>query len=112
MEDPLAKTIVRDSGEAPFLTHLSPLPVEIVPRQVTLRDRLTIATLVPFSAPFQIPQGLLAYACTLLNREIEAGDTYPMTDQMTVEAFSNYWFGKLLGVEPDFEPFQSARIRD
>ena len=80
------------------MTHISPLPVEIVPRQVTLRDRITTATLVPFSAADQVPPSLLAYVCTLLNREIEAGDTYPMIETMDLEGFAKYWFGNFAAI--------------
>lgn len=98
MEDPFACPLFRRTGEAPFLTHLSPLPIEIVPRQVTLRDRATTATLVPFPHRDEVPPALLSYVCTLMNREIEAGDTYPMMDPMTVDAFANYWFGTFAAI--------------
>jgi len=61
-------------------------------RQVTLRDRVTIATLLPFSSPTQVPHQLTAYLCALLNREIEKGDTYPMMEPMSLSAFGPYWF--------------------
>lgn len=92
LDDPSSPAIYRRSGELPYLTHLSPLPVEILPRQVTLRDRVTAATLVPFSASHQVPPLLLSYLCVLLNREIEKGDTYPMIDPIPLDAFGPYWF--------------------
>ncbi|KAI9694221.1 MAG: hypothetical protein M1820_009120 [Bogoriella megaspora] len=90
LEDPTAKTIYRTSGENGLPT--GELPPEIVPRQVTLRDRITTATLLPFSSPSQVPPALLSYLCTLLNREIEKGDTYPMLDPLPLETFGRYWF--------------------
>lgn len=98
MEDPYGPVKYRVSGATPFLTHLSPLPVEIVPRQVILRDRLTTSTLVPFSAPEQVPSTLLSYVCTLMNREIEDGDTYPMLETFTLEDFAKYWFGNFAAI--------------
>ena len=34
-------------------------PLALAPRQVTLRDRVTIATLVPFASAEEIPRPLL-----------------------------------------------------
>jgi GNAT superfamily N-acetyltransferase len=58
-----------------------------------LRDRVTTATIIPFSAPNQVPLTLLAYLCDQLGREIEKGDTYPMVDPLSLDAFGPYWFG-------------------
>jgi GNAT superfamily N-acetyltransferase len=94
LDDPSAPTIYRTSGSAPFPgrhAHLS-LPIEVYPRQVTLRDRSTVATIVPFSSRHQVPPSLLAYLSDQLNKEIDMGDTYPMIDTMTVDNFSSYWF--------------------
>lgn len=65
----------------------------IAPIQVTLRDRVTTATIIPFSAPNQVPLTLLAYLCDQLGREIEKGDTYPMVEPLALESFGPYWFG-------------------
>lgn len=65
----------------------------IAPIQVTLRDRVTTATIIPFSAPNQVPLTLLAYLCDQLGREIEKGDTYPMVEPLPLENFGPYWFG-------------------
>ncbi|KAI9847277.1 MAG: hypothetical protein M1837_002863 [Sclerophora amabilis] len=93
LDDPSAATIYRMSGAPPYPTPYDPqLPSQIYPRQVTLRDRITIATLIPFSSPHQLPPSLLAYLCDQLNREIELGDTYPMIDPMPLPAFGPYWF--------------------
>ncbi|KAL2356257.1 hypothetical protein BJ546DRAFT_596063 [Cryomyces antarcticus] len=92
LDDPMAPVIYRTSGEAPFPTPHAPLPKEIEIRQVTLRDRVTKATLIPFSAPEQVPASLLNYLCAQLNREIEKGDTYPMINAMSLESFGPYWF--------------------
>ncbi|KAI7580257.1 hypothetical protein KC319_g18762, partial [Hortaea werneckii] len=92
LDDPSSPTIYRVSGNSPFPTLYGPLPSDIALRQVTLRDRATIATLVPFSSPQQAPHRLTAFLCELLNREIEKGDTYPMTDPMPLSSFGPYWF--------------------
>jgi hypothetical protein len=93
LDDPARPLIYRASGAPPYPGPDEPLPLPIVPRQVTLRDRITVATLVPFSSPAQVPPLLLAYLCDQLNREIEKGDTYPMDEPLTVEQFRLYWFG-------------------
>ncbi|GAB7361277.1 hypothetical protein MBLNU230_g1337t1 [Neophaeotheca triangularis] len=92
LDDPTAPTIYRMSGEAPFPLPHGPLPPDIMPKQVTLRDRITTATLLPFSAPTQVPPRLAAYLCDLLNLEIEKGDTYPMIDPLPLNSFAPYWF--------------------
>lgn len=95
LDDPSAPTIYRTSGEAPYPIPHDPnpsLPADVFPRQVTLRDRVTTATLVPFSSQHQVPRSLLAYLCDQLNAEIEMGDTYPMIDPMPLDKFAGYWF--------------------
>lgn len=95
LDDPTAPTIYRTSGSPPFPDpHSSQptLPAEVYPRQVTLRDRVTVATIVPFSSYHQVPPSLLAYLSEQLNKEIENGDTYPMIEGMPVDKFSAYWF--------------------
>jgi hypothetical protein len=93
LEDPTAPAIYRTSGEMPFPRPGGPLPQGIVPRQVTLRDRVTTATLIPFSSDSLVPLSLTAYLCDQFGREIEKGDTYPMVDPMPLEQFGPYWFG-------------------
>jgi len=95
LEDPNAPTIYRASGSAPFPDQHDanpPLPVDIYPRQVTLRDRVTVATIVPFSSRHQVPMSLLAYLSDQFNKELEMGDTYPIIDAMSMDKFSSYWF--------------------
>ncbi|KAG6037734.1 hypothetical protein E4U41_004845, partial [Claviceps citrina] len=94
MDDPARPSIHRVSGQPPFPGPNSPggLPADIIPRQVTLRDRQTVATIVPFGSRRQLPVSLLAYLCDQLNREIEGGDTYPMMDAFTTDGFADYWF--------------------
>lgn len=98
LDDPTAPTIFRVSGEPPFPAPHAPLPADIVPRQVTLRDRVTIATIVPFSSPSQVPLSLVSYLCDQLNKLIEEGDTYPMVNSMPLESFGPYWFGNFAAV--------------
>jgi GNAT superfamily N-acetyltransferase len=93
LEDPTAPLIYRNSGEMPYPLPGGPLPLGIAPRQVTLRDRVTIATIIPFSSFNQVPVTLLAYLSDQFSREIEKGDTYPMLEPLPLEAFGPYWFG-------------------
>jgi hypothetical protein len=93
VDDPAAPVIFRTSGDAAYPQPSSPLPVGIAPTQVTLRDRVTTATILPFSAPNQVPLTLLAYLCDQLGREIEKGDTYPMVEPLPLDNFGSYWFG-------------------
>jgi hypothetical protein len=75
LDDPSAPFIYRTSGEVPYPPPGGPLPVGIAPIQVTLRDRITTATIIPFSAPNQVPL------------------TYPMVEPLPLENFGPYWFG-------------------
>jgi GNAT superfamily N-acetyltransferase len=91
----MSPTIYRTSGAPPYPDPNNPqppLPADIVPRQVTLRDRVTVATILPFSSRHQVPPSLLTYLCDQLNKEIEGGDTYPMIDLMPYDKFASYWF--------------------
>ena len=93
LEDPTAPAIYRVSGMQPYPTPTDPqIPPSIQPRQVTLRDRITIASLLPFSHASQVPPALLTYLCNQFNLEIEKGDTYPMISALSLEAFGKYWF--------------------
>ncbi|KAI9738294.1 MAG: hypothetical protein M1834_008792 [Cirrosporium novae-zelandiae] len=93
LDDPNTPIFYRTSGQPPYPDPGNPqLPLAISSRQVTLRDRVTVATLVPFSCPSQVPQSLLVYLCDQLNREIEKGDTYPMNSPLPIELFGPYWF--------------------
>ncbi|KAL8653021.1 MAG: hypothetical protein Q9226_004016 [Calogaya cf. arnoldii] len=93
LDDPTAQNIYRTSGAPPYPTPSDPqIPPSITPRQVTLRDRITIASLIPLSNPDDVPRSLLNYLCSQLNREIEKGDTYPMISAMPLSTFGPYWF--------------------
>ncbi|KAI2624528.1 hypothetical protein GGS21DRAFT_541253 [Xylaria nigripes] len=99
MDDPLASTIYRVSGALPYPDPKHPaLPINIRPRQVTLRDRQTIATVVPFVSRDHVPSSLLRYLSDQFAKEIEGGDTYPMIDPMPYEMFCNYWFQNFAGI--------------
>ncbi|EAQ83568.1 hypothetical protein CHGG_09972 [Chaetomium globosum CBS 148.51] len=76
----------------------SAMPPPILPRHVTLRDRQTVATVVPFASQHQVPGSLLRYLSDQFNKEIDGGDTYPMLEPMAVDTFSAYWFQKFGGV--------------
>lgn len=73
-------------------------PETISPRQVILRDRVTIATLVPISSAHDVPQSLLRYLSNQLNKEIEKGDTYAMTDPIPLAQFGQYWFNNFAAI--------------
>jgi hypothetical protein len=90
LDDPTSPVIYRASGDGPYPTADNP---QIFPRPVTLRDRVTVATLIPFFSPNEVPKGLLAYLCENLNKEIEGGDTYPMINPLPLDTFGPYWFG-------------------
>ena len=99
LDDPTAPVIYRASGAGPYPTANNPqIPSSIFPRPVTLRDRVTVATLVPFFSPGQVPGRLLSYLCDQLNKEIEGGDTYPMIDSLHYDTFGPYWFGNFAAV--------------
>ncbi|KAI0116119.1 hypothetical protein F4776DRAFT_666442 [Hypoxylon sp. NC0597] len=99
MDDPDSPTIYRVSGQPPFPDPNKPeLPPNVIPRQVTLRDRQTIATVVPFASRDQVPASLLAYLSDQFAKEIEGGDTYPMIDPMPLDKFSAYWFQNFAGI--------------
>jgi hypothetical protein len=99
LDDPTSPVIYRASGAEPFPTAQDPqIPSSIFPRPITLRDRVTVATLVPFFSPSQVPARLLSYLCETLNKEIEGGDTYPMINPLPVETFGPYWFGNFAAV--------------
>lgn len=83
---------VHEDPAAPVIAIDKELPVTITPRQVTLRDRVTVATLVPFSSADDVPRSLLMYLSDQLNKEIEKGDTYPMIDAIPFSQFGPYWF--------------------
>ena len=93
LEDPAAPAIYRTSGAPPYPSaDNAEIPAEIIPRQVTLRDRITMATLLPFGNANSVPERLLAYLCQQFNIEIEKGDTYPMVNPMALDVFKKYWF--------------------
>ncbi|KAJ8104976.1 hypothetical protein ONZ43_g7607 [Nemania bipapillata] len=99
MDDPSAPTIYRVSGAPPYPDPNTPaLPASIRPRQVTLRDRQTIATVVPFVSSAQVPPSLLRYLSDQFAKEIEGGDTYPMIDPMPFEKFAAYWLQNFAGI--------------
>ena len=72
-------------------------PDTIFPRQMTLRDRITIATLVPFPSSDLVPRSLLGYLSDQLNKEIEKGPYW----------FSNFGAIMLLGDIKSVEEVQA-----
>ncbi|KAH6615919.1 hypothetical protein B0J18DRAFT_446722 [Chaetomium sp. MPI-SDFR-AT-0129] len=99
INDPDTPTIYRVSGDAPFPDPANPaIPPAIQPRQVTLRDRLTVATIVPVASRDDVPESLLRYLSDQFNKEIEGGDTYPILEPMTPAKFAAYWFQNFGGI--------------
>ncbi|KAI1353658.1 hypothetical protein F5Y01DRAFT_275822 [Xylaria sp. FL0043] len=99
MDDPSAPTIHRVSGAGPYPDPSRPaLPANIRPRQVTLRDRQSIATVVPFVSREQVPASLLRYLSDQFAKEIEGGDTYPMIEPMPFDRFAAYWLQNFAGI--------------
>ncbi|KAK5625150.1 hypothetical protein RRF57_000866 [Xylaria bambusicola] len=99
MDDPSAPTIHRVSGALPYPDPSRPaVPANIRPRQVTLRDRQSVATVVPFVSRDQVPSSLLRYLSDQFAKEIESGDTYPMIEPMPFENFSAYWLQNFAGI--------------
>lgn len=84
--------------------HVAPLlpgipSATLQPRTVILQDHVTVATIIPILSSAQsIPVGLLSFLHDEFNREIERGDTYPMDQPLTLEGYSNYWFGTFAAV--------------
>jgi hypothetical protein len=54
--------------------------------------------LIPFHNVASVPLSLLSYLCSQMNREIEKGDTYPMTSAMSLDFFGGYWFANFAAV--------------
>ncbi|KAF2667014.1 hypothetical protein BT63DRAFT_416086 [Microthyrium microscopicum] len=98
LDDPARQPIYRTSGEPPYDGPSSGLPDAIQPRRVTLRDRITSATLIPVDSITYIPLSLLSYLSKQMNREIEKGDTYAMTEPMALAAFGSYWFSNFVAI--------------
>ncbi|CAP64768.1 uncharacterized protein PODANS_5_3240 [Podospora anserina S mat+] len=99
LEDPAAPTIYRISGDPPYPDPAKPtVPASIVPRHVTLRDRQTEATVIPFASRDEVPESLLRYLSDQFSKEIEGGDTYPMMEPMSFDKFAAYWFQNFAGI--------------
>jgi GNAT superfamily N-acetyltransferase len=98
LDDPNSKPIHRTVGTEPFPTTGSALPEVMQPRHIILRDRITVATLIPFPHVKHIPLSLLGYLAAQMNREIVKGDTYPMNQTMETEQFGAYWFANFAAV--------------
>ncbi|KAK4040806.1 hypothetical protein C8A01DRAFT_15346 [Parachaetomium inaequale] len=99
LDDPAAPTIFRVSGDPPYPDPANPaVPPTILPRHVTLRDRQTVATVVPFASRHEVPESLLRYLSDQFSKEIEGGDTYPMLEPMSPDKFAAYWFQNFGGI--------------
>ncbi|KAJ4291346.1 Protein spt10 [Collariella sp. IMI 366227] len=99
LDDPASATIYRVSGDPPYPDPMHPVvPPTIVPRHVTLRDRQTVATVVPFASRHEVPESLLRYLSDQFSKEIEGGDTYPMLEPMPFDKFAAYWFQNFGGI--------------
>lgn len=67
------------------------------PTEITCADG-TKATAFPLTALDHIPISLLTHLCDEFNEEIERGQTYPLAEPLSVEAFTRYWLGDFYGV--------------
>ncbi|KAJ5239326.1 hypothetical protein N7468_003945 [Penicillium chermesinum] len=83
---------VHGDSDQPSMAPDLEYPVALAPRQVTLRDRVTIATLMPFGSAEEVPRSLLKYLSDQFNKEIEKGDTYAMSEPIPLAQFGRYWF--------------------
>lgn len=92
LDDPKSAPIYRVSGKPPFPSPTSALPQGIKPRHVTLRDRVTTATIIPYASADEVPLSLMSYLNEQFNKLIEEGDTYPVIDPQPLEAYGPYWF--------------------
>ena len=102
LEDPTAPVVYRSSGDGPFPSAGDPqVPLSIYARAITLRDRVTTATLLPFFSPNDVPPRLLSFLNGVLNKEIETGDTYPMIETLSPSTFGRYWFGNFAAGQQD-----------
>lgn len=90
IDDPSAPTMYRQSGAQPYPQAGDALPSDITARPVTLRDG-SQAIVYPFPSQSSVPPALLTYLASVFAAEIEAGDTYPLIEPMSPEAFSKYW---------------------
>ncbi|KAF2459675.1 hypothetical protein BDY21DRAFT_282380 [Lineolata rhizophorae] len=104
LEDPKAARISSPPGLEPGR--------DLMPRVMTLRDKFSIATVVPFYSLEQVPLSLLSYLCDQLNVEIERGDTYPMTEPFTLEAFGPYWFSNFGAIMFRGEAGNAEKIKE
>ncbi|PHH77285.1 hypothetical protein CDD82_3580 [Ophiocordyceps australis] len=109
LEDPNSPLV----KQWPADTVASPLALEsLKTRHVTLRDGLTKATILPLTSQHQIPASLVAFLSAQLNKEIEAGDTYPMVDGFPVDKFGDYWFQTFAAVMVVGTIDNAADLRD
>ncbi|SCU95974.1 LAMI_0F04654g1_1 [Lachancea mirantina] len=52
----------------------------------------SIATAFPVYSAQDIPEGLVHHLHDQFNAEIEAGNTYPLLEKLSLDEFVNYWF--------------------
>ncbi|KAK9457301.1 hypothetical protein V1511DRAFT_493265 [Dipodascopsis uninucleata] len=97
LEEP-AIAAFRYSAAQPPPAAAPPLPHDLGPTTFILRDGHTPATVYPITSPATVPIGLLAFLCDELNTEIERGETFPMLNQLPLEAFQSYWFSSFAAI--------------
>ena len=100
-----------DPTSPPILRKVDKEAHKFTPEHVTLKNGST-ATILPFTSLDQVPPSLVAFLHAQFSAEIEGGDTYPMLDALSLEAFSPYWFGVFAAVmlEGDFN--NSEEVKD
>ncbi|KAJ6263743.1 N-acetyltransferase [Drechslerella dactyloides] len=74
-------------------------PEKVLPIPATLKDG-TKVRVTPYINGYHEPpaRGVVDLLCEEMNGEIEAGDTYPMDEEMDAVTFEGYWFGSFAGV--------------
>ncbi|KAK6331801.1 hypothetical protein TWF718_002343 [Orbilia javanica] len=74
-------------------------PSKVLPLSKTLRDGTKILITPYINGYHGAPsRATVETLCEEMNGEIERGDTYPMDEFMSVEAFEGYWFGNFAAV--------------
>ncbi|KAK6497763.1 hypothetical protein TWF481_012165 [Arthrobotrys musiformis] len=74
-------------------------PGSLLPLSKVLRDGTEILITPYINGYHDAPaREIVEKLCEEMNGEIERGDTYPMDEVMTVDAFEGYWFGNFAAV--------------
>src|SRR4051812_19581767 len=74
-------------------------PERIIAISTILRDN-TKAIITPYINGYHDApsKSSLQALCSEMNKEIDAGNTYPMDEAMDLEGFAAYWFGNFAAI--------------